>query len=561
MNLICISFAGKYSDSLRYNYKPSLYYSNISSHFYLDSFMILVDRILKDPSIKVVLIHYHNNFQVKSFSALEEIADQLTKLTESGIQVYFYSEKYNFISFYLASACSKTYIHKAGMLYLRGLGITEYYFKEILDKYDIEVEVISSGEEKTLCDRFLYNGMKDTQKEVFKELIEIYYKTFFGFVSGNKKKSVEEIKSLFKRKVISASQLVSEGWIDEISSFRMLMESLKSIYKIKKLPVKILRRNRIGRNKNKLAILFLEGMLKEGVMQKMPSFNKTANEGNMISNLRIIGRDEDIKGLVLRIDSAGGSVIAAQNILDELEKIAEKKTVVVSIGKMATSAAYWIALKSKMIIANNTSVTGSIGVISSKVAIGNLLNKKGINYTCVGTEYSADPLFLRKYSQEESESVMNHLVQLKNMFMSDIYENRKIASQEFSKIGSGRIFNAKQALDLGLIDAIGTLETAVKHLADLVQVKEYQLELFPQIKTSLLSDILNSKLNKIFSFGFAAKPTLSIQQIGEISDLLLDPEPNAFSLPAYFFEPDLTGRTGSQFWSELIEIMDRIKII
>ena len=299
--------------------------------------------------------------------------------------------------------------------------------------------------------------------------------------------------------------------MDQVSSYSEMLDRLKTLGKEDRDTEEFARVKLIdyldrplsssdieGKEENKgaqIAVVYVEGAIMDG----MGDDGISVGGGEIAKRIREVSKDDSFKGLVLRVNSPGGSVSGSDAILSEITRIKEKGIpVIVSMGAVAASGGYWISMDSDKIFAGEQTITGSIGVFGLIPNLKKMAESFGIHWDVVKTHTSADIMSVsRAKSDLELEVVQNHVERIYDRFLNLVSENRDLNVTRISEIAQGRVWMGVDAHELGLVDELGGLEDAIKFAAETAGVTEYKVEEFPKVKNSfdLLEDVLQVKYN------------------------------------------------------------------
>ena len=393
-------------------------------------------------------------------SNVEEIREKLLEFKESGKFIYSYSEVYTQLSYYLSSVSDSIFLNPQGMVEFNGFSAGVLFYKELLDKIGYDVQVIRHGKFKSAVEPYMYNGMSDENREQLEKLLNSMSDVINEGVSNqrniNQKKINEIINNLQLNSPFACKDLnfVDElRYEDEVLSF--LEEKSENIIDFQEyLNVK----SEKSISENKIAIIYASGAINTGE----GSYNSIGSE-TTVQAIREAAEDEKVKAIVLRVNSPGGSALASDIILRELNLAKQKKKIVVSMGDYAASGGYYISCNADKIFANHTTLTGSIGVFGIVPKNKRLLNDKlGVYIDTVNThKYSDIGRGNRRLTNFELEIIQESVEDIYETFITHVSEARGMSKLDVDKIGQGRVWSGIDALDIGLIDEIGGLEDAI----------------------------------------------------------------------------------------------------
>ena len=472
-----------------------------------------IERAKKDKNIKAI---YINTSSVNAgISQIEEIRNKLLEFKKTKKQIIAYSENYSQSAYYLASVADKVYLNPAGMMELKGLSITQMFYKGLLEKLDIDVQIIRHGEFKSAVEPFMLEKMSEENREQMSLLLNSVSNTILESIGKERNININDIKEHINNiSLENPNKCVELNYIDGLLYEDQVKNKLKSISKAKTLNIVSLvdynktKEKEKEKSKKQIAIIYANGSISSG----------EGDENNIgsITTAKAIEKarkDKNIKAIVLRVNSGGGSALASDVIWRET--YLTKKPLVVSMGDYAASGGYYIACAADKIIANTTTLTGSIGVFGMIPNMQEFYkNKLGITLDTVNTHKHADIGINRPLTRFEKEKIQKMVHNTYETFISKVSKGRGMNKQSVDKIGQGRVWSGYDAKNIGLIDKHGGIEKAIKIAANLAKIKSYDIISLPKEKESLLVDIAKS-LNANTDIA-----TLVLEKTGLQSDLI-----------------------------------------
>ncbi len=456
----------------------------------LDEILQAIMVAKDDNDIKGISIN--NNFIMAGLAQTQAIRKALHEFKESGKFIYTYGDFYMQKDYYLASVADSVFLNPVGVLDFRGLSSEVLFFKDLQEKTGVKLEVIRHGKYKSAVEPFIANEMSDANRKQIKELIGSLWNSMVDDISAGRNISAENLNmiadTLGGR---SPEYALNSGLIDEIAFYDQYEGKLRNALElganedlnIVQLSDYVLRSNKkvLKKGKDKIAIVFAQGEILYG--EGGPDVI-----GQGIINEAIIKarEDKEVKAIVLRVNSPGGSALTSDIIWREVELAKEVKPVVVSMGNVAASGGYYISVGADKIFAEPTTVTGSIGVFGTVPNMAQLAEDIGINAEQVGTnknavEYSLfEPMDegFRKVVQEGIESTYQ-------TFLERVSQGRNISMAEADSLAQGRVWSGVDAKRLGLVDELGNLEDAINSAAELAGIDSYGIKKSPKYKTGL----------------------------------------------------------------------------
>lgn len=462
--------------------------------FRLDLYYRRVARLVRSRSIQRVLVERQDNFAVPAFGGLEEIRAALQRLRDAGKQVYYHASTYDALDCVLAAACTRRVLHPLGTVSFPGVAQRDLFFKRLIDKHAIGVEVIRRGRYKSAADRFRTEAHDTYAREQYQALVDGAVAAMRTAVlrapaEGARPAWTETLlDELLGGRILTAAQALESGVVDALQT----INDLTSGWKAEKIKAKAVRRRRFRSPFGpRVAVLVFEGMIVEGENQQHPLFGQAVGDRPMVKAIRALRERKRVKAVVFRINSGGGSAIASENILRELVALQEKKPVVISMGPVAASGGYWIAGTGGRVFALPTTITGSIGVVTLFFNLAELLRKHGITADCIKCGEAADlGSALRPLTDSERGTIDGVVQSLYDGFIERVAKVRRMAPEQVHALGEGRVWLGGDALQHGLVDAVGGLHEAITHARSLIKSDTARLIFGPRWKRPLIVRLL-----------------------------------------------------------------------
>ena len=424
------------------------------------------------------------------WAKLDEIRDAVADFRTSGKPVYAYVEFGTSREYYVAASCDKIFMPPSGDLYVNGLAGEAMFFRGSLDKLGIEPDVFKIGKYKNAPDSYTRKDMSDGQREVTNAILDDYFGRLVDSIAQARKKTPDEVKALIDGAPYSAGEAKDKGLVDGLAYRDEIKTELKKRLGYKdgeELNVisggeyKDITPESLDLNQGpQVAVIYGSGAIGGG-----KSGDDSIGADTMVAALNDAAKDEAIKAIVLRINSPGGSSYASDVIWHAIENAKKKKPIVVSMADYAASGGYYIACNANKIIAQPTTLTGSIGIFAGKPVMKGFYNWIGVNneYTMRGKNAG---LFREseKFSPDERarfEAIISQTYYQE--FVPKVASGRGKDEKYIDSIGQGHVWTGRQAKENGLVDEIGGLETAIteaKKLAKLPLEKDVRRVVFPE---------------------------------------------------------------------------------
>ncbi|MFN0279461.1 MAG: signal peptide peptidase SppA [Pyrinomonadaceae bacterium] len=430
----------------------------------------------------------------KAFELREAIAD----LKTSGKPVYAYMEIGMNREYYIATAADKIFLPPSGDIYVNGLAADAMFYKGSLDKLGIEADVIQIGPKyKNAPDRYTRKEMSDGQREVINAILDEYFASFTNAIAESRNKSPEDVKALIDAAPYNANQAKSIGLIDDALYREQVDNELKKVlgYKdeaklktvsggeYREIPSDSLGLN----NGEKVAVIFASGGINTGKSSSGPWSDEMVGSDTLVEAINDAAENKSIKAIVLRVDSPGGSALASDLIWHAIENAKTKKPFVVSMSDVAASGGYYIACNADKIIAEPSTITGSIGVFMGKPIVKGLYDWLGVTNEYVMRGKNAG-IFreTEKWTPQEREKMLQQTNSIYyDNFLPKVSKGRGKTAEEANALGQGRVWTGTQAMENGLIDEFGGLEKAISVAKDLAQLpadKDVKRVILPEPK-------------------------------------------------------------------------------
>lgn len=454
----------------------------------------------------------------------EEIRKALLDFKSSDKFIVSYSENYGQADYYLASVADEIYLNPAGELTFKGLSTELMFFKDALSRLEVDLQVIRHGKFKSAIEPFIREDMSEANREQISTLINSIWGNMVNNISESRKVSIEELNQIADGLLIrNAESAMQKGLVDglkyEDEVLALLGEKVEAeeVEKINFIGLNSYKRVRSksqpvldevipeglaleDRNsRNKIAIVFAEGEIVSGDSQ-----NDQIGSNTIAKAIKEARKDDQVKAIVLRVNSPGGSALASDVMWREVVLAKEAKPVVVSMGGVAASGGYYISCAADKIYAESSTITGSIGVFGIIPNVeGMLKSKMGIDIDRVtSNEYSDGLTAFRPMKNTEREMIQEMIEEIYDDFTQKVADGRGMTQAEVDSIGQGRVWSGTTAVEIGLVDKIGGLKDAIQEAASLAEVKDYKIREFPKQEDpfeKMLKDL--SQNAKISLFG------------------------------------------------------------
>lgn len=451
-----------------------------------------LDRAREDGKVTAVVLRV-STLPGVGWGRVQELRDAVVRFRKSGKPAYAHLEFVGNKEYYLASACSRVYAVPQAIMDVTGLRSETTFFAGTLDKLGIQAQFEGVGKYKNAPNQLTETGFTPPHREQMETLVDSIYGQFLAGLQEGRNKTREEAQALIDNGPYDGARALEAGLVDELLYEDQLRERLKEAEAV--APGRYARRGGgFGLDRRpKIALVYAVGEIVAGESQGGPLGGQVAGSDTVASALRDARRNSDVRAIVLRVDSPGGSGTASDVIWREVVLARKEKPVIVSMGDMAASGGYYIAMASDAIVAQPTTLTGSIGVFGGKLTLRGLYHKVGITKEILTRGEHAD-LFsdYRPWTEEERARFRTLMADFYRDFLAKAAQGRKMSVEEVDAVAQGRVWTGAEALEHGLVDRLGGLEVALglaKERARIAKDEEVNLVVLPERK-SLLETIL-----------------------------------------------------------------------
>ena len=465
-----------------------------------------------------------------SSATLQEIRNKLIEFKKSGKFVVTYSENYSQTAYYLATVADKVYLNPEGTLDLHGMASQITFYKNLLDKLDIEMQIVRGPNNrfKSAVEPYFLDKMSEANREQMDKLLGTVWGQILADISESRNISVEQLNYIADNleTVFDADKALEYGLVDDLFYRDQVLDDLKkrtgsgdtvkaiknadylkSYTESKEAKKEAKKKEKKKDGQDAVAVIYAFGQIYDG------KGNEEANiySENLCKTIRKAREDSKIKAVVLRVNSPGGSAVASSVIGRELDLTKEKKPVIVSMGNYAASGGYWISAKADYIFADATTLTGSIGVFGTFPNMKGFLNDKvGLTFDVAKTNENADfGSVTQPLTEFQYEKLQLMVEKTYNQFTQRVAEGRNLTQTYVDSIGQGRVWAGADALQLGLVDELGDMEDAVAYAVKKAHLdSDYIIMELPEQK-DFLSRLMES-VNEEEKFEIALKQRLGV---------------------------------------------------
>jgi protease-4 len=451
----------------------------------------------------------------------KELREALISFKKSGKFVMAYANDYSQKNYYLNSVANTIYLNPAGDLDFKGLSTEVMFFKDLQEKSGIKMEVIRHGKYKSAVEPFLENKMSDANREQTTALLNSVWSSVLADISESRNIPIARLNEIATGLLARTPEMAKANKLIDIVAYEdVYHDAIKKALKvasdedynkvlISDYAQKVATTSTSTDTDNQIAVIYAQGEIASGEGDV-----NTIGEGSMRRSFQEARKNKDIKAIVLRVDSPGGSALTSDLIWREIELTKKVKPVVVSMGNYAASGGYYIACNANTIFAEKNTITGSIGVFGVLPNFSQLSSKIGINTEQVMTNENANYSPFVPLNEKFKAVTLEGVERVYKTFITHVAEGRKMTVAQIDSIAQGRVWTGTEAKRIGLVDKIGNLNDAIKEAASLAKIKDYSTQNFPVYEKNF-SDIF-AKLP------FAkSKEALIKEELGEENYLIL----------------------------------------
>lgn len=469
----------------------------------LEDAVAALDKAAKNEKIKGVYIDA--GLLAASPAMAQELRQAIVKFKKSGKWVIAYGERYSKMGYYVASAADEVLLNPSGGVDFSGMASTLMFFKESLAKIGVKMQVFKVGTYKSAVEPYVCTEMSDANREQISSFLGGIWNQVLSDVSKSRKRSVESLNALADSLTLIAEAKTSvKGglvdrlcYIDEVKvTLRdkmglddddddLVFTSVKDMAKSESLDEKV---------DDEVAVYYAYGEIVDVATQGAFGQEHQIVGCKMVNDLQELRKNDDVKAVVIRVNSPGGSAYASEQIWREITLLKKEKPVVISMGGLAASGGYYISCPANEIFAESTTLTGSIGIFGMIPDASELVSDKlGLRFDGVKTNKLGDlgANLGRPLNETECAMMQSMVEQGYDLFTRRVAEGRGISQDSVKVIGEGRVWTGQQGLKIGLVDKIGNLEDAVAAAAKLAKMKEYRAVPYPQDEENPFVAMLN----------------------------------------------------------------------
>lgn len=492
-------------------------YNNLPDYLPLNKLLSTIKSASKDKNIKGILLNCQN--VSSGLAQSQAIREALSEFKASGKWVYAYGDNYSQTDYFIASVSDSIFINPIGMIDIHGLSATNLYFKDLLDKLGVEVQVVKVGTFKSAVEPFILNQSSEANRQQQEHYLGNFWKIISNSISACRSVTPEEVNKWADEYIFadSTAEYINKHIADRMLYRHQLDELIVNITGLEADD----KPRYVTVNEYAMSKGFQEGIKTKGkqiaILYALGNITESGSDGivsdKLVPKILEMAKNEEIDGLILRINSGGGSAYASEQIWEALQQFKKltKKPFYVSMSDVAASGGYYIACGADRIYAEPLTITGSIGIFGLIPDAHKLLNDKlGIHTSTVSTNKGLFPGIFNAMTPGQYSAMQSYVNRGYELFVQRVASGRGVPVDSIKKIAEGRVWDGLTASKIGLVDKLGSLETAISDMAEeLGAGDDYYLRAYPSVKLKWWE--------KIFDMDFDIKESYLKKNLGEFA--------------------------------------------
>ena len=490
-SVLVLNLSGQLEERSENNFISQLQGSATSS-IGLDNLLEGIRKAKENDNIKGIYIEA-GAFAADSYASMQAVRNALLDFKKSKKWIIAYADTYTQGTYYMSSVADKVYLNPQGQIDWHGLASQPVFIKDFLAKFGVKMQVVKVGAYKSATEMFTGDKMSDANREQTSAYLNGIWENITKEVGASRHLSVEQLNAYADSMVTFAApedyvklKLVDGlAYTDQIKN--MVKKQLgiagdKEINQVTVADMMNAEDKSQGDESNQIAVYYAYGDIVDGVVGGIFAQNHTIDAQVVCKDLEKLAKDKDVKAVVVRINSGGGSAYASEQIWHQIMELKKLKPVVVSMGGMAASGGYYMSAPANWIVAEPTTITGSIGIFGMFPDVSGLLTEKlGLKFDEVKTNKYADfSTRARPFTEDEMTYLSQYVNRGYKLFRHRVAEGRKMTDEQVEKIAQGHVFTGQDAQKIGLVDQLGGLDIAVKKAAKLAKLANHMTRAYPQ---------------------------------------------------------------------------------
>lgn len=473
-----------------------------------------IDKATKDSRITAIYLQGSTSDTKNGFAILKEVRSALERFRKAGKTIIAYDQDWTEEEYFLGSVANTVVVNPLGKVEINGFSSQTMFLTGALQKYGIGMQVVRVGKYKSAVEPFERTKLSPENKQQIEKMLADLWGDFCTNVGKYRQLSKQQVQAIADSQgILMAQQARARQLVDKVAYFDELVAELKKLsgksgkddkedsfpqislpayIKVSEADIKKTSRN----SKNRIAVIYAEGNIVDG-----EGSSTDIGGERLAKEIRNLRHDKNVKAVVLRVNSPGGSATASEVIQREVKLTREAKPVVVSMGNYAASGGYWISTYGNRIFAESTTITGSIGVFGLLPNVQQLANNNGITWDVVKTSRYADAETIFRPKTEQEIAIYRQFVEkIYEQFLNKVAESRNLPKENVAAIAQGRIWSGIEAKKIGLVDEIGGLQDAIQAAAKLANLQDdWEIDEYPKtrsIEERILQKLLGAKVSR-----------------------------------------------------------------
>jgi protease-4 len=467
-----------------------------------------MEKAAKDPDVKAVVV-LGDDAEV-GYGQSAEIRQAMQKIRTAGKEVYGHADALMMPQYVLMTGCSRVSVSPTGEVWAMGLYGDQLYLRGLLTKIGVTPDFLHCGAYKSASEIFMREGPSPEADAMYNWLFDSIFETAVGQIASGRNVSADQVHKWIDGGPYTAEKAKDNGMIDAVEDRTELAATIRSkfgdvafdnrygverppeinfsnLFAVMQMLGQLMNPPRKGEGKAAIGIVYVEGPIVTGKSDSSLFGSELAASTDISRALNDAAGDDSIKAVVLRVDSPGGSATASEIILRAAQRLKEKKPLVVSMGNVAGSGGYYVTCAADTIFADDTTITASIGVVGGKLVTTDMWNKIGVNWHSYSRGENAGLLSSdAPFTDAQRAQMQSWMDEIYGVFKGHVVAIRgDKLKKPIDELAAGRVFTGKQALDLGLVDRIGSLADAISFAADEAKVSDYIVRTVPEPKNLL----------------------------------------------------------------------------
>ena len=502
-SVLVLNLSGQLSERSDNNFLSQLQGTQVNS-LGLDNMIEGIKKAKDNDNIKGIYIEA-GAFAADSYASMQALRNALLDFKKSRKWIIAYADTYTQGTYYLSSVADKVYLNPQGQIDWHGLASEPVFIKDLLAKFGVKMQVVKVGAYKSATEMFTGDKMSDANREQTSAYLNSIWGNITKEVGASRGLSVAQLNAYADSMITFADPqeyvklklvdgLLYTDQIKTVVKKQLGIDSDDDIEQVTIADMVNTEAKNQGDENNKVAVYYAYGDIVDGAVGGLFSQGHQIDAQVVCKDLADLAKDKDVKAVVIRINSGGGSAYASEQIWHQIMEMKKLKPVVVSMGGMAASGGYYMSAPANWIVAEPTTITGSIGIFGMFPDISNLFREKlGLKFDEVKTNKYADfGTRARPFTEEEMSYLSQYVNRGYKLFRHRVAEGRKMTDNQVEKIAQGHVFTGQDAQKIGLVDQLGGLDVAVAKAAQLAKLPNYSTSAYPEA-----DDVLDQILKQV----------------------------------------------------------------